>query len=72
MSTIHTRLDVITRNRKRPKKGDAITKRTWDEAFEKELENPSFIDWLPLCLSQAETETDFGFSFTRHHVVVCF
>ena len=44
MSTIHTGLDIITRNRKRPKNGDAITKRTWGEAFEKELEIPSFID----------------------------
>jgi len=41
MSTIHTGLDVITRNRKRPKKGDAVTKRTWDEAFEMSFKTPS-------------------------------
>jgi hypothetical protein len=44
MSTLHTGLDTITRNRKRPKNGDAITKRTWGESFEKELDIPSFID----------------------------
>ena len=44
MSTIHTGSETIKRNRKRPKNGDAITKRTWGEAFEKELEVPCFID----------------------------
>ena len=44
MSTIDTGIDMIKRNRKRPKNGDAITKRTWGEAFEKELEIPRFID----------------------------
>jgi hypothetical protein len=44
MSTIHTRSETIKRNRKRPKNGDAITKQTWGEAFEKELEIPCFID----------------------------
>jgi hypothetical protein len=44
MSTIDTGIGMIKRNRKRPKNGDAITKRTWGEAFEKELEIPRFID----------------------------
>jgi hypothetical protein len=44
MSTVHTGSETTKRNRKRPKNGDAITKRTWGEAFEKELEIPCFID----------------------------
>ena len=44
MSTIDTGIDMVKRNRKGPKNGDAITKRTCGEAFEKELEVPRFID----------------------------
>jgi hypothetical protein len=44
MSTIDDGKGTIERVRKRPKNGDAITKRTWGEAYQKRLEIPTFID----------------------------
>jgi hypothetical protein len=44
MSTIHDGRDTIERVRKRPNNADAITKRTWGQAFKKSLNIPVFID----------------------------
>ena len=44
MSTIHDGKATIERIRKRPTNADAITKRTWGQAFQKPLEIPIFID----------------------------
>lgn len=43
MTTVHDCTSTTTRTRKRPKNSDALTKRTWGEAFEKDLPIPDAI-----------------------------